>query len=93
MQLGLVTYQWGAEWNLETLLKNCAETGFAGLELRTLRGRVSHALAPALPTTISRTPATSRRWSVIATRASAPPPSACSRISATSGTPNASISC
>jgi sugar phosphate isomerase/epimerase len=35
MQLGLVTYQWGAEWDLPTLLKNCAETGFAGVELRT----------------------------------------------------------
>jgi sugar phosphate isomerase/epimerase len=34
MQLGLVTYQWGADWDLPTLLKNCRETGFAGVELR-----------------------------------------------------------
>lgn len=35
MRLGLVTYMWGAEWDLPTLLKNCAETGFEGVELRT----------------------------------------------------------
>lgn len=35
MQLGLVTYQWGADWDLPTLIKNCRETGFAGVELRT----------------------------------------------------------
>jgi len=34
MQLGLVTYMWGAEWDLPTVIKNCAETGFAGVELR-----------------------------------------------------------
>lgn len=35
MQLGLVTYMWGAEWDLPTLLAHCAETGFRGVELRT----------------------------------------------------------
>lgn len=35
MQLGLVTYMWGAEWDLPTLLANCVETGFEGVELRT----------------------------------------------------------
>jgi sugar phosphate isomerase/epimerase len=34
MQLGLVTYMWGAEWDLETLLANCEASGFAGVELR-----------------------------------------------------------
>src|SRR5688572_12544585 len=34
MQLGLVTYMWGAEWDLPTLVKNCQATGFAGVELR-----------------------------------------------------------
>src|SRR5215212_773440 len=34
MQLGLVTYMWGAEWDLPTLIKNCEETGFRGVELR-----------------------------------------------------------
>jgi len=35
MQLGLVTYQWGADWDLPTLIKNCSEAGFTGVELRT----------------------------------------------------------
>lgn len=34
MQLGLVTYMWGAEWDLPTLIKNCEATGFRGVELR-----------------------------------------------------------
>lgn len=35
MKLGIVTYMWGAEWDLPTLIKNCAQTGFEGVELRT----------------------------------------------------------
>ena len=35
MQMGLVTYMWGADWDLPTILKNCQETGFVGVELRT----------------------------------------------------------
>lgn len=35
MRLGMVTYLWGAEWDLPTIIKNCAETGFEGVELRT----------------------------------------------------------
>src|SRR5262249_45270433 len=35
MRLGIVTYMWGTEWDLPTLIKNCAETGFEGVELRT----------------------------------------------------------
>jgi len=34
MQLGLVTYMWGAEWDLPTIIKNCEATGFRGVELR-----------------------------------------------------------
>lgn len=34
MQLGLVTYMWGAEWDLPALINNCQLTGFAGVELR-----------------------------------------------------------
>ena len=34
MQLGLVTYMWGADWDLPTLIKNLQLTGFAGVELR-----------------------------------------------------------
>lgn len=34
MQLGLVTYMWGADWDLPTLLNTCRLTGFRGVELR-----------------------------------------------------------
>ena len=34
MNLGLVTYMWGAEWDLPTLIKNLQLTGFSGVELR-----------------------------------------------------------
>ena len=35
MKLGLVTYQWGKDWDLQTLIANCEKTGFLGIELRT----------------------------------------------------------
>ncbi|MBN2133189.1 MAG: PmoA family protein [Sedimentisphaerales bacterium] len=35
MRLGLVTYLWGQDWNLPTLIANCAKTGVLGVELRT----------------------------------------------------------
>lgn len=35
MRFGLVTYQWGRDWNLPTLIDNCEKTGFLGVELRT----------------------------------------------------------
>jgi sugar phosphate isomerase/epimerase len=35
MKLGLVTYQWGKDWDLPTLIANCERTGFLGVELRT----------------------------------------------------------
>ena len=34
MQLGLVTYNWGKDWDIPTLIKNCEATGFEGVELR-----------------------------------------------------------
>jgi sugar phosphate isomerase/epimerase len=34
MQLGLVTYNWGKDWDVPTLIKNCEATGFEGVELR-----------------------------------------------------------
>lgn len=34
MKLGLVTYMWGAKWDLPTLIKNCELTGFESVELR-----------------------------------------------------------
>jgi len=35
MRLGLVTYNWGKNWDLPTVIANCAAAGFAGVELRT----------------------------------------------------------
>lgn len=42
---GLVTYMWGADWDLPTLLANCEKTGVAGVELRTTH---SHSVEPSL---------------------------------------------
>ncbi len=35
MKLGLVTYQWGKDWDLPTLIANCEKAGFKAVELRT----------------------------------------------------------
>jgi hypothetical protein len=35
MKLGLVTYQWGSNWDLPTLIANCEAAGYKGVELRT----------------------------------------------------------
>lgn len=35
LKLGLVTYQWGRDWDLPTLIANCEKTGYLGIELRT----------------------------------------------------------
>ena len=35
MRLGLVTYQWGRDWDLPTLIANCEKTGLLAVELRT----------------------------------------------------------
>ena len=34
LRLGLVTYNWGKDWDVPTLIKNCTATGFTGVELR-----------------------------------------------------------
>ena len=34
MKMGLVTYQWGREWDLPTLISNCEKAGLLGIELR-----------------------------------------------------------
>lgn len=34
MKLGLVTYLWGKDWDIPTLIDNCKKTGFEGVELR-----------------------------------------------------------
>ncbi|NSW93456.1 MAG: sugar phosphate isomerase/epimerase [Bacteroidales bacterium] len=35
MKFGLVTYQWGRDWDLQTLISNCEKAGYKGVELRT----------------------------------------------------------
>ena len=35
MHLGLVTYLWGQDWDLPTLIRNCEQSGLLGVELRT----------------------------------------------------------
>ena len=47
MKFGLVTYQWGADWDLPTLLKNCETAGAAGVELRTMH---AHGVEPSIDT-------------------------------------------
>ncbi len=44
-RLGLVTYLWGKDWDLPTLIANCEKTGFLGVELRT---RHKHGVEPGL---------------------------------------------
>ena len=34
MQLGLVTYLWGKDWDVPTIIKNCTDTKIHGVELR-----------------------------------------------------------
>lgn len=48
MRLGLVTYQWGKDWDLPTLIVNCEQTGLLGVELRTQHAHgVETSLSPA----------------------------------------------
>jgi len=35
LQLGLVTYNWGSEWDVPELIARCGRAGFTGVELRT----------------------------------------------------------
>lgn len=42
---GLVTYMWGADWDLPTLLENCRKTNVLGVELRTTH---AHKVEPEL---------------------------------------------
>ncbi|MBX3254058.1 MAG: sugar phosphate isomerase/epimerase [Chitinophagaceae bacterium] len=48
MKFGLVTYQWGRDWDLPTLIANCQKTGLLGVELRTQHAhKVEIDLSPA----------------------------------------------
>ena len=42
---GLVTYLWGKDWDIPTLIRNCSNTGFYGVELRVDH---AHGVAPSL---------------------------------------------
>ena len=43
--LGLVTYNLAVNWDIETIIKNCAKTGFEGAELRTTH---KHGVEPSI---------------------------------------------
>jgi sugar phosphate isomerase/epimerase len=45
MKIGLVTYLWGQDWDLPTLLANCAKAKILGVELRTQH---KHGVEPTL---------------------------------------------
>ncbi|WP_397569130.1 sugar phosphate isomerase/epimerase family protein [Schlesneria sp. T3-172] len=45
IRYGLVTYQWGKDWDLPTLLKNCERAKVLGVELRTTH---KHGVEPSL---------------------------------------------
>ena len=45
MRLGLVTYLWGQDWDLPTLIANCAKSKISGVELRTTH---KHGVEPVL---------------------------------------------
>ncbi len=45
MRFGLVTYQWGRDWDLPTLVANCEKTEVLGVELRTTH---AHGVEPNL---------------------------------------------
>jgi sugar phosphate isomerase/epimerase len=45
MKLGLVTYLWGKDWDVPTLIKNCTAANIYGVELRTEH---AHGVAPGI---------------------------------------------
>ena len=45
MRFGLVTYLWGKDWDLPTLIRNCEASGVLGVELRTTH---AHGVEPDL---------------------------------------------
>ena len=45
MKIGLVTYQWGKDWDLPTIIRNCEKSKVLGVELRTLH---KHGVEPSL---------------------------------------------
>ena len=55
MAFGLVTYQWGRDWDLPTLIANCTKAKVRGVELRTTHAhRVEPSLSPAQRAEVKR---------------------------------------
>jgi hypothetical protein len=55
MKFGLVTYMWGYDWDLPTLIANCEKTGLLGVELRTEHAhKVEINLSPAQRTEVKK---------------------------------------
>jgi sugar phosphate isomerase/epimerase len=45
MRFGMVTYQWGKDWDVPTLIANCTQAGVQGVELRTSH---AHGVEPSI---------------------------------------------
>src|SRR5688500_2827566 len=45
MKIGLVTYQWGKDWDVPTIIRNCEKSRVLGVELRTEH---KHGVEPSL---------------------------------------------
>jgi hypothetical protein len=55
IEFGLVTYQWGRDWDLPTLIRNCQTTKLLGVELRTTHAhKVEPNLSPAERTEVKK---------------------------------------
>lgn len=55
MKMGLVTYQWGRDWDLPTLISNCEKAGLLGIELRVQHAhKVEINLTPAQRTEVKK---------------------------------------
>lgn len=55
IQFGLVTYMWGADWDLSTLIANCTSTGVSAVELRVEHAhQVDTSLTPQQRTDVRR---------------------------------------
>src|ERR1700693_1001631 len=48
MRFGLMTYQWGIDWDVPTLIANCTKTKAYGVELRT-SANYAHGVEITLP--------------------------------------------
>jgi sugar phosphate isomerase/epimerase len=55
MKFGLVTYQWGKDWDLPTLIANCEKAGYSGVEVRTEHAHgVETSLTPGQRATVKK---------------------------------------